>query len=30
VEVHDRRHLARIMRRLRSIDLVARIARTRG
>jgi guanosine-3',5'-bis(diphosphate) 3'-pyrophosphohydrolase len=30
VEVHDRRHLARIMRRLRSIDLVARITRTRG
>jgi len=30
VEVHDRRHLARIMRRLRSIDLVARISRTRG
>lgn len=30
VEVHDRQHLARIMRRLRSIDLVARITRTRG
>lgn len=30
VEVHDRRHLARIMRRIRSIDMVARITRTRG
>ena len=30
VEVHDRRHLARIMRRIRSIDLVAKITRTRG
>ncbi|RMD79549.1 MAG: bifunctional (p)ppGpp synthetase/guanosine-3',5'-bis(diphosphate) 3'-pyrophosphohydrolase [Gammaproteobacteria bacterium] len=30
VEVHSRRHLARIMRRIRSIDLVARIGRSRG
>ncbi len=30
IEVHDRRHLARIMRRVRSIDIVAKITRTRG
>ncbi len=30
VEVHDRRHLARVIRRVRSIDIVARIARTKG
>jgi RelA/SpoT family (p)ppGpp synthetase len=30
IEVQDRRHLARIMRRVRSIDLVAKITRTRG
>jgi guanosine-3',5'-bis(diphosphate) 3'-pyrophosphohydrolase len=30
IEVHDRRHLARVMRRVRSIDMVAKITRTRG
>ncbi len=30
IEVHSRRHLARVMRRVRSIELVARITRTRG
>jgi len=30
IEVHDRRHLARIMRRVRSLDMVAKIIRTRG
>lgn len=30
IEVHDRVHLARIMRRLRSIDMVAKITRSRG
>ena len=30
IEVHDRRHLARIMRRVRSLDMVAKITRTRG
>ena len=30
IEVHDRVHLARIIRRVRAIDLVARITRTRG
>ncbi|MEK7322057.1 MAG: bifunctional GTP diphosphokinase/guanosine-3',5'-bis pyrophosphate 3'-pyrophosphohydrolase [Pseudomonadota bacterium] len=30
VEVHDRGHLARVIRRVRSIDIVARITRTKG
>ncbi|HHM04371.1 MAG TPA: bifunctional GTP diphosphokinase/guanosine-3',5'-bis pyrophosphate 3'-pyrophosphohydrolase [Gammaproteobacteria bacterium] len=30
VEVEDRGHLARIMRRIRALDMVARIARTKG
>lgn len=30
IEVHDRGHLARVIRRVRSIDIVARITRTKG